>query len=65
MRRIAIGVFLLYLLAVVWPGAALFRSPEPFVLGLPLSMAWPTVWIVIGWITLLVLERFENRDEGD
>lgn len=64
-RRVAIGVFLLYLLAVTWPGGTLFSSAEPLVFGLPLSMAWPTAWILIGWITLMVLEYFENRDESE
>lgn len=63
-RRLAIGLFLLYLLAVTWPVATLFRSAEPFVFGLPLSMAWPIAWILIGWAVLLVLDYFENRDEG-
>ena len=60
-RRLAIGVFLFNLLALTWPVATLFRSPEPLVFGLPLSMAWPTAWILIGWIMLLVLDYFENR----
>jgi hypothetical protein len=64
-RRLAIGVFVLYLLAITWPVATLFRSPEPLVFGLPLSMAWPVAWILIGFIMLLVLDHFENRDEGD
>lgn len=64
-RRLAIGLFLVYLLAVTWPGATLFRSAEPLVFGLPLSMAWPTAWILIGWVTLLVLDYFENRSEGE
>ncbi len=64
-RRLAIGLFLVYLLAVTWPGATLFRSAEPLVFGLPLSMAWPTAWILIGWVTLLVLDYFENRNEGE
>ena len=63
-RRLAIGVFLLYLLAITWPVASLFRSSEPLILGLPLSMAWPIAWILIGFIMLLVLDHFENRDEG-
>ncbi len=61
-RRLAIGLFLLNVLAVTWPVATLFRSPEPLVFGLPLSMAWPITWILIGWIMLLVLDHFENRD---
>ena len=64
-RRLAIGVFLFYLLAVTWPFASLFRSPEPLVFGLPLSMAWPVAWILIGLIMLLVLDHFENRDKAE
>ena len=64
-RRLAIAVFLLNLLAVTWPVLALFRSPEPLVFGLPLSMAWPIAWIVIGLITLLVLDYSEKRHEDE
>lgn len=64
-RRLAVGVFLLYLLAVTWPVATLFRSAEPFVLGMPLSMAWPVAWILIGFITLLVLDHFVNKGEDE
>ena len=64
-RRLAIGLFLLYMLAVTWPLATVFRLPEPLVFGLPLSMAWPIAWILIGWIMLLVLDHFENRDQGE
>ncbi len=62
-RRLAIGFFLLNLLAVTWPGATLFRSAEPLVLGLPLSMAWPIAWILMGWIVLMLLDYFENREQ--
>jgi hypothetical protein len=64
-RRLAIGVFLLNVLAVTWPVLSLFRSPEPLVFGLPLSMAWPIAWILIGFIMLLVLDHSEERDKGE
>ena len=64
-RRLAFGVFLLYLLVVTWPVATLFRSAEPLVFGLPLSMAWPIAWILIGFITLLVLDYFENKGQDE
>ena len=64
-RRFAMGVFLLYLLAVTWPVATLFRSPEPLVFGLPLSMAWPVAWILIGLLMLLVLDHLENKESGE
>ena len=56
-------MFLLNLLAVIWPVLTIFRSPEPFVFGLPQSMAWPIAWILIGFVTLLVLDHFEEKDE--
>ncbi len=62
MRRIAIGVFVLYVFAVTWPGATLFREASPRIFGLPLSMAWPILWILIGWLTLLALYHLEHRD---
>ena len=58
-------VFLLNLLAVTWPLLTLFRSPEPFVFGLPMSMAWPIAWILIGWIMLLVLYYVDSKDQGE
>ena len=62
-RRLVIGFFLVNLLAVTWPGAALFHTAEPLVFGLPLSMAWPIAWILMGWVVLMVLDYFENRDQ--
>ena len=64
-RRLAIGVFLLYLLVVTWPVATLVRASEPLVFGLPLSMAWPVAWILIGFVTLLVLDHFENKGKDE
>lgn len=64
-RRLAIAVFLLNLLAVTWPVLILFRSPEPLVFGLPLSMAWPIAWILIGWVMLLVLYHFDNKGQSE
>ena len=64
-RRLTVGVFLIYLLAVTWPVATLFSAPEPLVFGLPLSMAWPVAWILIGLIMLLVLDHFENKESGE
>ena len=63
-RRLAVAVFLLYVLAVTWPAVTLIRSAEPLVFGLPLSMAWPVAWILIGFIMLLVLDHFENKGGG-
>jgi len=59
-----IAVFALNLLAITWPTVTLFRDPEPLILGLPMSMAWPIGWILIGWVTLLALDFSEKQGEG-
>ena len=64
-RRLAVVVFVINLLAVTWPMATLVRAAEPMILGLPLSMAWPVGWILVGWVTLLVLDHFEQRGNAD
>ncbi|MEO0435440.1 MAG: hypothetical protein AAF098_00890 [Pseudomonadota bacterium] len=62
-RRLTVTMFLLNFLAVTWPVLALFRFPEPFPFGLPLSMVWPIAWIVISGVSLLVLDLVERRYE--
>lgn len=64
-RRLAVALFAVYTLAVTWPVATFFSAPAPLVLGLPLSLAWPVGWIVVGWITLLVLDAVEQRGGGE
>lgn len=59
--RVAVaGFFVLYLLAVTWPLGKLFGEPEPFVLGLPFSLFWPALWIVMGGVALALLDRAEE-----
>lgn len=56
-RRFAIGFFAVYVLAVIYPGVALFRGPRPYVLGLPLAMIWTAAWVVAAFFVLLLLDR--------
>lgn len=71
LRQIRIGVllyFLAYLAAVIWPGALLFRSAEPLILGIPFSLFWPGLWILLGGGALALLDRAEEagaRDRGE
>ena len=62
-RRLTIGLFVVYTLAVTWPVATLIRSAEPLIFGIPLSMAWSIGWILMGWLALLVLDRVETEGE--
>jgi hypothetical protein len=64
--RIAVfAFFVLYALAVTWPGAVPFNRARPFILGLPFSMAWAVLWIVLGCIALWILDWSETRARGD
>lgn len=64
LRRGIFTFFIVYLLAVTWPGAVPFSSPEPFVLGVPFSLVWPVLWIVMGGLALWALDHVEERSRG-
>jgi hypothetical protein len=39
--------------ALTWPGYAWFGNRiEPYVLGLPFSLAWVVGWVVLGFLVL-------------
>jgi hypothetical protein len=59
------GFFVLYLLAVIWPGALLFRKAEPFIAGVPYALFWPALWIILGGVALAILDRAESRAERE
>ncbi len=41
--------------ALVWPGYAWFGNRiEPFVLGLPFSLAWVVGWVLLTFLVLIV-----------
>jgi hypothetical protein len=62
--RLAAGAFFLaYLLAVTWPVGTRFAGATPFVFGLPFSLFWAALWIVLGFGVLLLLDRAEVRAE--
>jgi hypothetical protein len=63
-RRGAVVFFLLFVLAVTWPGMIPFNRIEPLVLGLPFSMAWIALWVALSFLVLLLVDRTEGSD-GD
>jgi membrane protein implicated in regulation of membrane protease activity len=66
--RILTGLyFLLATFFVTWPGLLPFAKMEPFILGLPFSMAWIASWIAGSVVVLYLLDRVERRyrDGGD
>lgn len=60
-HRLVIVFFVIYLLAVTWPIAQWVRGPTPLVLGFPLPLAWSIVWILLGFVVLIILDWFEER----
>ena len=60
-RAMATVYFLLTLYFVTWPGLVPFARIEPYVLGLPFSMAWIAAWIAGSVVVLFLLDRVEKR----
>ena len=57
-RNLAFGLFLLVCIAAVgWPlYPALGGGIEPFVLGLPLSLAWIVGWLLLSFLAILAYD---------
>lgn len=62
-RRIALGLYLANIVCLIWPAVLPFNRIRPFVLGLPFSMFWMALWLVIGLVVLVWLDRMETRAE--
>ena len=62
-RRFAIAFFVVYVIAVTWPGVMLFRGPEPFLFGMPLALVWTAAWIVASFFVLIRLDQVYGRAE--
>ncbi len=62
MRRLTLAFFVVYLAALTFPGYLPFSQPRPFVLGLPLSLAWVILWVFLGWAVLIGLYFVEQRE---
>lgn len=66
MTRVRWGValfFFAYATAVTWPGAVPLNRIRPLILGMPLSMVWVALWLVLAFGALLLLDAAETRDE--
>lgn len=66
-RRGAAVFFVLFVLAVTWPGMLLFNRIHPLILGLPLSMFWIALWVFLSFLVLLTVDWVEGsaRRRGD
>ena len=60
--RLLAGLYLvLATIFVTWPGFVPFAKVEPFILGLPFSMAWIAAWVAGCVVVLYLLDRVERR----
>jgi hypothetical protein len=65
-RRGVAAVVLLATLALVWPVYPQVSSVEPYVFGLPLSLAWVVGWLIVVFIAVALLyRREEQNNEAD
>lgn len=67
-RRVYLGataVLVVVFLALIWPVYPLFAGIRPFVLGVPLSLAWVVGWLLVSFVTLLAVFVWEDRRGGD
>jgi hypothetical protein len=60
-RVFATIFFILFVLAVTWPGMIPFNRIEPLVFGLPFSMFWPACWVFGSFLVLVLVDRVEDR----
>lgn len=57
--------FVVVFFALMWPVYALFSGIRPMILGLPLSLFYLVVILVLSFVVLLALFAWEGRREGD
>ncbi|MCC5942330.1 MAG: hypothetical protein JJU37_12395 [Balneolaceae bacterium] len=54
---------ILIALSIMWPGYTLFSSATPLIFGFPLSFAWIIFCTIAGFIALMALYLYDNRNE--
>jgi hypothetical protein len=62
-RIIFVVVMVLAVLAVVWPGSAIFSSPLPLIFGFPLSFVWVILWVIVSFAAMMGLYLSDNKYE--
>lgn len=59
-RRLAAAFFLAYAVFLTYPGILPFNRARPFVLGIPFTMFWVALWVVLGFVVFVLLDRSRN-----
>ena len=66
MRAVVALFYLVFLIVVTWPGMLPFNRMEPRILGLPLSFAWPAIWVAASFFVMAALDWVEGgRDDEE
>ena len=60
-RTGAIVFFLVFIVAVTWPGMTPGNRIFPLILGLPFSMVWIATWVVLSFLVLVAVDSAEGR----
>jgi hypothetical protein len=61
--RLLLLFFLVYLLALTYPGMAPFNRIEPMIGGFPFSLVWVMLWVLLGWVALALRYRADRKGE--
>ena len=66
-RNVLLAVYVtVALFCLCWPGYAWFGSTiEPFVLGVPFSLAWVGGWILLTFVVLAVYHATDPSADGE
>ncbi|MEO1021505.1 MAG: hypothetical protein AAFW89_03100 [Bacteroidota bacterium] len=52
-------------LCLIWPVFPLFGSPDPFIFGFPLNVAWVILMVLIAFVALLTFFVLEHRGKNN
>jgi hypothetical protein len=62
-RRLTVLWVVLATVLLTWPAILPFNRIEPRLLGLPFVIVWVALWIVLGFVVLLIADRAVTRAE--
>ncbi|MDX1590385.1 MAG: hypothetical protein R3283_00395 [Balneolaceae bacterium] len=64
-RLVFVIVMSFAVLAVVWPGHAIFSDPLPLIFGFPLSFAWVILWVLISFAAMTGLYVSDHKHKAE
>lgn len=62
-RTLTVAIVLVAAVALIWPVYPFFGGAFPLILGLPLSLAWVVLWLILVFAALVGLYRSEERSQ--